>query len=478
MSGLLTGRWGRVASLLLMVLAAVTGTWSARAYAAPTDPPEPAVMYFFWGEGCPHCAAAKPVLADMASRHPQLVVRDYEIFNSAENRALFAAMADQVGFEASGVPTFVLGDQHWVGFAERTGPELEQAVVGCLATGCADAGAGLVEPVRPPGAPTTGPPAQTAPAQPTPPTQPAPPAAEADVIELPLIGEVDLAKQSLVVTTVLIALVDGFNPCSLWVLTILIAMALRTGSRKLTMLIGLVFIGVSGLVYALFIAGIFSVLTVLTISNWVRILVAVVAGAFAVVNIKDYFFYQRGLSFSIPDKQKPGIYAKTRAVIANTDNVPLMVASTAALAAGVSLIELACTAGFPVVWSNILTAHNLTAGAFVGLLLIYMLIYQLDELLLFSVAVVTLRASKMQEKHGRILKLVSGMLMLCLAIVMIVDPTLMNSVVSSLAVFGAALGATLLVLLAYEVLVPRLRGGQGRATGRRRQAPSPGARSR
>lgn len=465
MSGPLTGRWRWLATLLLMV-AAVIGAWSEPAEAAPSEPPHQATMYFFWGEGCPHCAAAKPVLEDMASRYPQLVVRDYEIFNNAQNRALFAAMADSLGFEASGVPTFVLGDQHWVGFdANRTSPALEQAVTSCIATGCADAGAGLVEPVQPPGAPTTGPPTHTATATPVPATQPpatqsTPPTAGAGVIELPLIGEIDLAQQSLVVTTALIALVDGFNPCSLWVLSILIAMALRTGSRKLTVLIGLVFIGVSGLVYALFIAGIFSLLSVLTFSSWVRAVVALIAGAFAAVNIKDYFFYKRGVSFSIPDKKKPGIYAKMRAVLANTDNLPVMLGSTAVLAAGVSLIELACTAGFPVVWSNILTAHSLSAAAFIGLLLIYMLVYMLDELVLYGGAVVTLRASKMQEKHGRILKLVSGMLMLTLAIVMIVDPTLMNGVASSLAVFGTALGATLLVLLTHQVVLPRLRGSQ------------------
>jgi len=290
---------------------------------------------------------------------------------------------------------------------------------------------------------------------------------------------VDLAQQSLVVTTLLIALVDGFNPCSLWVLTILLALALRTGSRRTTLLIGLVFITVTALVYALFIAGIFSVLSVLTVAPWVRVLVALIAGAFALVNIKDYFFFRRGLSFTIPDGKKPGLYAQMRGVVADADNVPAMLLGTAALAAGVSLVELACTAGFPVVWTNILTAQQVGAGAFVALLLLYMLVYQLDELLVFGAAVVTLRAGKLQERHGRLLKLVGGMLMLTLAVVMVVDPTLMNGLGSSLVVFAAAIGATLLVLLGHRVVLPRfgVHGGTGRtppADGPRQARPSSG----
>lgn len=479
-----TQRRERLTALVLTLLGLLLGGLLALtpsvARAEPTDPPGRAIVYFFWGEGCPHCAAAKPVLAQLQSRHPGMIVRDYEIYNSAENRALFASLAATQGFQPSGVPTLLLGDRHWVGFAaDRTGPELEQAVTACLATGCADAGAGLVSPPPQPHQPSSQPSAQpttqssgglpppsTASTNPTASAKPTP---DEGGVDLPIIGRVNLAGQSLVVTTLLIALVDGFNPCSLWVLTILLALALRTGSRKLTMMIGLVFIGVTGLVYALFIAGIFSVLTVLSMAPWVRILVALIAGIFAVINIKDYFWFKRGISLTIPDSQKPGITKKMRAIVANTDHIPAMLVGTAALAAGVSFVELACTAGFPVVWTNLVASRQVGAAAFVGLLALYMLVYQLDELIIFGAAVVTLRASKLEEKHGRVLKLIAGVLMLTLAIVMIVDPALMNSLGSSLLVFAIAVAATLLVLLVHRLILPRL----GIAIGTREGAPTP-----
>ncbi len=404
------------------------------------------VLYFFWGEGCPHCAAAKPFLAELQQRYPELIVRDFEIYNSLDNQKLFVALAAAAGTEPSGVPTFFLGEDHWVGYGSSTGALLEEAVAQCLATGCADAGAGIV-----PGAaerPEPGPAASGA--------EPGSAASGAGTVDLPLIGETETGTVSLALATALIALVDGVNPCSLWVLSVLLALTLRTGSRRVTLTIGLVFITVTALVYALFIAGLFTVLTVTSFAPWVRVLVAFVALVFAAVNIKDYFWFRQGVSLTIPESAKPGIYQRIRGVLERADSPAALVTGTAVLAAGVSFVELACTAGFPVLWTNLLTAREVTPLVFVALLLLYMAIYQLDELVLFGVAVTTMRVGKLQERHGRILKLVGGMLMLTLALVMLVRPEWMSDVRTSLLVFGVAAGATLLVLLVHRVVLPRV----------------------
>ena len=344
-----------------------------------------------------------------------------------DNQRRFAAMATAFGIEPTGVPTFFLGTQHWIGFSELITPRvLERAVSRCLAQGCPDAGADIV--------PRGG----------------SPPPRE--VVDLPLLGEVDAAGQSLVLSTVLIAAVDGINPCSLWVLSILLALTLRTGSRRTTAVTGLVFIFVTGLVYALFIGGLFTVFAVLRFAPAVRILVAILAAAFAVINIKDFFWFKRGVSLSIPETSKPGIYDRMRRVLASAQSLPALVASTVILAAGVSFVELACTAGFPVLWTNIVADRDVSPVAFGALLGLYMLIYQLDELVIFGVAVATMRATKLQERQGRTLKLLSGMLMLSLAIVMIVAPSLLNDVGTSLLVFAAAAGATGLILLLDRVI--------------------------
>ena len=277
----------------------------------------------------------------------------------------------------------------------------------------------------PASAQTGNPPAPVAQADPAP-----APATGSSTLTLPLIGPVDLGTQSLAISTALIAFIDGFNPCSLWVLSMLLALTLHTGSRKKVFIIGLVFITVTSLVYALFIAGLFTMFTVISFVGWIRVVVALVALFFAVVNIKDYFWYKEGLSFTIADEQKPGLYRSMRRVINASDSLPALIGATIVMAAGVSLVEFSCTAGFPVLWTNLLVAQNVTALTFIALLALYMLIYQLDELGIFLAAVFSLRASKLEEKHGRILKLIGGTLMLTLAVVMLVNPSLMNSISS------------------------------------------------
>ena len=277
-----------------------------------------------------------------------------------------------------------------------------------------------------------------------------------DVLRLPLVGDVHLGGRSLLVSTVLIALVDGFNPCSLWVLTVLVALSLHAGSRRRTMIIGLTFITVTAAVYALFIAGLFTVFTVVELAPWIRVLVALVAVVLGAVSVKDYFWFRQGLSFTIADDRKPGIYRSMRGVLSRADSLPATVGATAVLAAGVSLVEFGCTAGLPLLWTNLLSVQQAGVTTFVVLLLVYMLVYQLDELAIFGTAVVTMRASRLQERHGRILKLVGGVLMLTLAVVMLVEPDLMGEVGSSLVVFGSALAATAVVLVVHRVLLPRL----------------------
>ena len=145
-----------------------------------------------------------------------------------------------------------------------------------------------------------------------------------------------------------------------------------------------------------------------------------------------------------------------RKVMNAGDSFWALATATVALGAGVALVELACTAGFPVVWTNLVAAHNVAPFTFVLLLLLLMLIYQIDELAIFGAAVLTLKASRPEEKHGRILKLVGGTLMLTLAGVMLINPALMSNLGSSLLIFAGAVAAAFLILVIHRRLLPSL----------------------
>jgi thiol-disulfide isomerase/thioredoxin len=420
---------------------------------------EPVVITLFWGNGCPHCKAERPFLASIQKAYPNVEVRTYEVWYVETNIPIMKKVVKSFGETVSGVPVTIIGDKHWVGYDEtQVKAEMEKAVAVCIKDGCPDPvkdvltkeelAAGLPLTLTPEEIPMQN--------EKTSQLSETPVAVSGDIINVPFIGAVDLEKQSLAVATLLIGFVDGVNPCSIWALTMLLAITLHTGSRKKVMIIGLVFITVTAGVYALFILGIFSALTLLSSMGWIQVVVSLVALFFAVVNIKDYFWYKEGLSFTIADDKKPGLFQKMRKIVDASDSFWGLVGATVVLAAGVSLVEFACTAGFPVIWTNLLSAQKVTPLTFTLLLLLYLLIYQLDELGIFAVAVVTLKSSKIEEKHGRILKLIGGTLMLALSIAMLVDPFIMNNMSSSLIVFGAAMALTLVVLLLHRRVLPAM----------------------
>lgn len=401
-------------ALLIALLAGLVGTSLVRAQSAD----QPVVVTMFWGDGCPHCAKAKPFLEGLKEKYPTMELRLYEVWYNEDNLKMMQQMAEQYGFQATGVPLTFIGDKYWVGFNEEIGADME-ARIKELASGSSG------EDVQ-----------------------------SGDMIKLPLFGEVDLQKQSLLVSTLLIAFVDGVNPCSIWVLTMLLALTLHTGSRKKVLIIGLIFLTVTAGIYALFITGLFTVLKILSFTKWIQVIVALISLFFAIVNIKDYFWYKEGVSFTIDDSKKPGIFQRMRKVLDAGDSFWGTVGATIVLAAGVSLVEFSCTAGFPVMWTNLLTAQSVAPAVFIGLLLVYMFIYQLDELVIFGTAVFSLKASKLEEKHGRILKLIGGVLMLTLAVVMLTKPSLMSQLSSSLIIFAIAFVLTVLILLLHRKILP------------------------
>ncbi|MCH8498455.1 MAG: hypothetical protein LAT63_08245 [Marinobacter sp.] len=390
-------------------------------------------MLVFYSDTCPHCDNQKPFILQLDEQHDALSVAFYEVRSNAQNRALFQRIAGSHGLSANSVPAVFVGGRGWLGDSELIRQQIIGHVMLCLNGGqCPDA---LDE------------------AQPR---LAIPGSLETSTLTLPLLGTIDLGLQPLTLSTALIAFIDGFNPCSLWVLTILMALVIHSGSRKRIAIVGITFLTVTATIYGLFILGVFGTLTLLLTHDWIYWAVAVLALLFAAVNIKDYFWFQRGLSFTIDDKHKPGIYRRIRRLMQEGRSTPALVAATALLATGIAFIELPCTAGFPVIWGGIVASHNIDWLFFAFLLSLYLIIYLSIELVIFVIALTTLRVDKFEERHGRILKLVGGIIMLALAGVLLLAPELMHDIRGALGVFIGAFGVAALVLILHRVLLPKL----------------------
>ncbi|MBS3766278.1 hypothetical protein KGY71_07135, partial [Candidatus Bipolaricaulota bacterium] len=338
---------------------------------------EETVLYFFWTEGCPYCQREKPFLEDLQEEYPSLEVVDKEVSSSEENIELVKEMGQEYGREIRGVPATFLGEEVWIGFTDEIGNQIEAKVEYCTENDC-------VNPlVKLKGEEAVSEGSETK---------------SEETIEVPLFGTVDLSTTPAFLSTALIAFVDGFNPCSLWVLTFLLGMLIYTKSRKKIIIVGLTFLTVTATAYGLFILGLFSAFQYIGQLLWIRVLVAVIAFSFGLVNIKDYFWFQEGVSFTIPEGLKPKIADRFRNLTQKGRSLPALVGATFLMALGITLAELPCTAGFPVVWTGILNTQGVSGATFGVLFAIYMVIYLLDELVVFGTVSITLQSSKLQEE--------------------------------------------------------------------------------
>jgi hypothetical protein len=221
--------------------------------------------------------------------------------------------------------------------------------------------------------------------------------------------------------TIAVGLVDGFNPCAMWVLLFLLSILVNLKDRKRILAIAGTFVVVSGLAYFAFMAAWLNVFMLIGYLRSIQIGLAVMAILIGSVHIKDFFAFKQGLSLSIPESAKPGIYARVRRIV-TAEHMGGAVAGAITLAVLVNIIELLCTAGLPALYTNILMQQGYSASTRYAYLALYILAYMFDDSLMVLIVVWTLSKRKLQEAQGRWLKLISGAAILLLGLVMLFRP--------------------------------------------------------
>jgi len=355
---------------------------------APRPAPVPAqpsrTLLVFWGVDCPRCEAARPVVRRLARAARGLRVEWIEAREDATGRRRFAEVVRANGIRAPGVPLFVLDGEVVVGFRPGvTEDELEALVRG-------------------------------------------EPRSRGGRVELPLVGAVDPGQIPLPAFTLLVGLVDGFNPCAMWVLVVLMGILLHAGSRGRVLLYGGTFVVMSGLVYFLFMSAWSLVFRFAGMSRALTIALGVVVVGMGLVNLKELVWWKHGPSLMIPEAAKPGLYRRMRA-IAFAAKTPTALLGVAALAFVVNLVELGCTLGLPAVYTRILSLHTeLSRGTRVLYLALYNVAYVVPLAVIVTVAGATLRRLTITERGAKLLKAVSGAVLLAFGLLLIFAPGLLS----------------------------------------------------
>jgi glutaredoxin len=393
--------WRFVLWLWLLGLAAPSMGETADAISPAVD------IEVFTRADCPRCAAAKRFLDDLQQERPGLWIVVHDVGQDLTALARLKELAAQAGVQALGVPAFALRGELLIGFlsAPTTGAQLKALL---------DKPAPSLE--------------QTVPAEACPaetisacrPETPGPPA-EADTIDTPWFGRLSVRTLGLPIFTLVVGLLDGFNPCAMWVLLFLLSLLVNLRDRGKMLLIGGTFVVTSGLLYFAFMAAWLNVFLWIGLTRATQVVLGGMAVLVGSINVKDFFAWGRGLSLSIPAAAKPGFYARARHIL-QAENLRGALVGVVGLALLVNTIELLCTAGFPAVYTRILTLRQLPWWAYYGYLGLYNVAYMVDDSVMLLIAVVTLGRRKLQEQEGRWLKLISGVVMLGLGIVLIAKP--------------------------------------------------------
>lgn len=375
-----TGLRGIVRGLsAYLFLFAMSGWTSALAGAPPPD------LEVFVRTGCPHCEAAKEFLNELQRERPSLRITIYDVAEDSAARHRLATLVAERGMTSVGVPTFLIGTELIVGFlsADTTGAEL-RARLDQLAGG-------------------------TTPHQ------------AAEGIQTRWFGELRVRDLGLPLFTVAIGLLDGFNPCSMWVLLFMLSLLASFANRMKMLLIAGTFVAVEGLAYFAFMAAWLNLFMFIGISRITELIlggIGVLAGA---VNIKDFWAFRRGISLSIPDAAKPGLYVRIRRIL-QAENMTAALLGTVLFAVLVQAVELLCTAGLPALYTRILTLQQLDRPVYYGYLALYNVAYMLDDVIVLAIGVITISRYRLQEREGRWLKLISGIVMAGLGIVLLLKP--------------------------------------------------------
>ena len=405
--------------ILILIFAAIL-VWPNFSFAQE----EKVNIYFFYGDGCPHCAKEEKFLDKLENNDKNINIYRYETWHNRENASLLADIAKKLDLDVRGVPFTIVGDRTVSGYYndEITGKKIENIIYDIRKNGCVDVVSSLIsqdnnqcvhgcdqgdseclhdcgcsqdkllsDDIAP------------------------------DKVNIPFIGEIETKSVSLPLFTFLIAATDGFNPCAMWVLLFLISLLIGTKDRMRMWVLGSTFIFASGLVYFLFLAAWLNLFLFIGFISIIRIVIGVVALASGGYHLYDFWKNRDGGCHVTEDEKRKKIFNKIRVLLINK-NFWVSFLGIIVLAGAVNLVELVCSAGLPAVYTQVLSLANLPSWQYYMYLLFYIFIFMLDDLLIFIIAMTTLKMKAISSRYTRWSGLIGGIVIFILGILLIFKP--------------------------------------------------------
>lgn len=366
---------------------------------AASDP----TIYFFWGKGCPHCAAEEKFFVELRKDYPEVRISEYEVWNSAENRNLMSKAAKTLKVNVSGVPLTIIGEKSFIGFSEGyTDVQIREAVEYYQSNPYIDPLSGVMAEQS-----TSSDNNSTS---------------LLEKIHLPFVGDLNVKNFSLPALAVIIGTIDGFNPCSLWVLLFLIGLLLEVGDRRKMMVLGGAFILTEALTYLFFMTAWLQFILFIGFIAIVRIAIGLAALAGGTWSLNVFFKKKKESGCEVAGEEKRNRIFSKISKIAKEEKWFFALLGVVALAFSVNLIEMVCSAGLPALFTQVLALNNLSEFQRIMYLVLYDFFFMLDDLIVFIAALATFQLLGITTKYSRWSHIIGGIIMVIVGLLLIFYP--------------------------------------------------------
>ena len=387
-------------------------------------------IHLFYGNGCPHCAAEEEFLSDYLKDRPDVKLYKYEIWYDSHNQELLSKVQKEMGTtNKNGVPFTVIGKKTIVGYADGvTDEQIKDAINYYLNNDYRDYAGEITGKVKKNEVKedTIKDESKTEDK-----IEKADDTKDSDQtdenVTVPVLGKINAKKVSLPILAVVLGFVDGFNPCAMWILIFLITMLFNMKDRKKMWILGLTFILTSGIVYLMFMLAWLNLATFISKIAFIRLLIAVIALVVGLINVYKYIdsLKKKDEGCDVVDKKDRKKIMEKIISITHEKKFIIALLGIMVLAASVNIIELMCSIGIPLLFTQILAMNNLSTFGYMIYMFIYIFFFLIDDIVIFVISMVTLKVTGLSTKYTKYSHLIGGIIMLIIGLLLIIKPELL-----------------------------------------------------
>ena len=391
-------------------------------------------IHLFYGNGCPHCAAEEEFLSDYLKDRTDVKLYKYEIWYDSHNQELLSKVQKEMGTtNKNGVPFTVIGKKTIVGYADGvTDEQIKDAINYYLNNDYRDYAGEITGKVKKNEVKedTTKDESKTEDKKENK-IEKADDTKDSDQtdenVTVPVLGKINAKKVSLPILAVVLGFVDGFNPCAMWILIFLITMLFNMKDRKKMWILGLTFILTSGIVYLMFMLAWLNLATFISKIAFIRLLIAVIALVVGLINVYKYIdaLKKKDEGCDVVDKKDRKKIMEKIISITHEKKFIIALLGIMVLAASVNIIELMCSIGIPLLFTQILAMNNLSTFSYMIYMFIYIFFFLIDDIVIFVISMVTLKATGLSTKYTKYSHLIGGIIMLIIGLLLIIKPELL-----------------------------------------------------